>query len=94
MGANEILETLKTIATFEDTINIVAAKDMPIKQVCGISAQSIKSWRVVMSELNDVITALNGSEKAEDRIYSAAMSKALEIVMRANKYRREQWGHE
>lgn len=89
MGANEILETLSTIGTFEDTINIVAVKDMPIKRVCYISASSIKAWRVVMSEFNDVITALNGSDKEEDKIYRAAFSKALEIVMRANKYRRE-----
>lgn len=89
MRDREIYQTLATVSTYHDTLNTIAAKEMPVKRVCDISANSIKAWGVVMNEFNEVITALDGAEMAEDRIYRAAFGKALEIVMRANNFRKE-----
>lgn len=89
MSGNDICETLTSLSTYQDVVNGIALKDMPIRKACLISRNSIKAWGMVMDEFNDVITALNESKKAEDRIYKAAFCKALEIVMRANKFRRE-----
>lgn len=89
MGSNEICNTLAVLSTYQDTINTIAVKEMPIKKACKIASNTIHAWGVVMNEFNDVITTLEGSESAEDRIYRAAFCKALEIVMRANKYKRE-----
>lgn len=89
MGANEICNTLSELATYQETINTIAAQDLEVKKACNIASNSIKAWKVVMNEFNDVITALQGEERSEDRVYRAAFGKALEIVMRANKFRKE-----
>ena len=89
MWTNEICEVLAELGSFEDTINTIAARDMSIKKACSIAAKSIKAWCFVMSEFNDVITVLEGSDKPEDKIYRAAFCKAQEIVMLANKYRKD-----
>lgn len=94
MTNRKVCNTLKTIASYEDVIGSVAAEEIDVKKACVISANSITAWGVVMNEFNEVITTLAGAEKAEDKIYRAAFCKALEIVMRANNYRREQRGHE
>lgn len=89
MGTSEIYRTLACISTYQETLNQIAHKDMPVKKVCSISAQCIDSIGVIANEFNDVITTLSGSDAPEDKIYRAAFSKALEIVMRASHYRRE-----
>lgn len=88
MGTNEIYNTLSVISSYQDTLNTIGAKDMPIKKVCTISANSVKAWGVVINEFNDVITALEGESGIEDRVYRVAFMKALEIVFRAIKYKR------
>lgn len=89
MTSKRVCKTLEKIATFEDVIGTVADEEIQVKKACLISANSITAWGVVMSEFNDVITALAGAEAEEDRIYRAAFCKALEIVMLANKYKTE-----
>lgn len=89
MTSRKICNTLKTIASYEDVIGSVAAEELEVKKACVVSANSITAWGMVMSEFNDVITTLAGAEAEEDKIYRAAFCKALEIVMRANKYRTE-----
>jgi len=81
--SGDVKRVLRALAGFEDTINTIQAEDMPIKQCCLAAERSVDAWGVVINEFNDVVTALNGEEKAEDRIYRAAFSKALEIVSRA-----------
>ena len=89
MGTKEICNTLSELATYQDTINTIASRDMSIKTACKVAANSIQAWGIVMNEFNDVITALKGEESIEDRAYRAGFAKALEIVMRATKYRKE-----
>lgn len=89
MKPTAICQTLKTVSSFEDVVNSVAVKDMPVKKACVIGANSIEAWGVVMKEFNDVITALEGSKKLEDQVCRASFLKALEIVMRASHYKRE-----
>ena len=88
MSNNELFDTLASLSTYQDVVNGIALKEMPVKKACLISRNSIKAWGVVMDEFNDVITTLEGSTGEENRIYRAAFIKALEIVMRANNYRR------
>lgn len=90
MGNNELCSTLSELASYQDTINTIAARDMAIKKACKIAVNSIQAWGIVMNELNDVITTLDSENSSEDRAYRAGFGKALEIIMRANKYRREQ----
>ena len=85
---NEVKHTLACIATYQETLNQIAHRDMPVKKVCDISLNCIDSIGVIMTEFNDVITALENEEGLEDRVYRAAFCKALEIVMRASKYTR------
>lgn len=94
MSGNDICETLTSLSTYQDVVNGIALKDMPVRKACLISRNSIKAWGMVMDEFNDVIATLEGETGFENRVYRAAFKKALEIVMRANKYRREQRGHE
>ena len=89
MTSRKVCKALQTIASFEDVIGSVAAEEIEVKKACVISANSITAWGIVMSEFNDVITTLAGSEAEEDRIYRAAFCKALQIVMLANKYKTE-----
>lgn len=92
MSGRDICETLESLSGYQEVVNSVALKDMPIKKVCKIATNSVQAWATVMDEFNDVITTLEGAKKAEDMIYRAAFGKALEIVMRANKFRRERSG--
>ena len=89
IGTSEIYRTLACISTYQETLNQIAHKEMPVKKVCSISAQCIDSIGVIANEFNDVITALEGSQKIEDRVCRESFIKALEIVMRASHYRRE-----
>ena len=87
VGTSEVRRTLKHISSYQETLNEIAHRDLPIKKVCNISLNCIDSIGVIMNEFNDVITALEDSEDERDRIYRGAFQKALEIVMRANRYR-------
>lgn len=92
MGNNELCSTLAEIATYQDTINTIAAHDLAIKKACKVAINSVKAWGIVMNEFNDVITTLESEPGIENTAYRAGFAKALEIVMLANKYRREKSG--
>jgi len=87
MNKDEISRTLKTIGSFEEVLNSVSGEDMNVKGVCKVSQRSITAWGAVMNEFNDVITTLKDSPRETDRIYRAAFSKALQIVMIANRFK-------
>jgi len=89
MQSREVVKTLKIVSSFEDVIQTVAESDLNVSMACRVGANSVEAWGIVMSEFNDVITALMGARNDKDRTYRAAFIKALDIVMRANKYRRE-----
>ena len=89
LGTSEIYRTLACISTYQETLNQIAHKDMPIKKVCSISANCVDSIGVIVNEFNDVITTLQGSDVPEDKVCRESFIKALEIVMRASHYRRE-----
>ena len=88
MSNNELFDTLASLSTYQDVINGIALKEMPVKKACIISRNSIKAWGVVMDEFNDVIATLDGVDGLENRAFRAGFIKALEIVMRANNYRK------
>ena len=89
MQSREVVKTLKVISSFEDVIQTVAESDLEVSTACRVGANSVEAWGIVMTEFNDVITALMGARNDKDRTYRAAFVKALEIVMKANNYRRE-----
>ena len=89
MQSREVVKTLKTISSFEDVIQTISESDLEVSTACRVGATSVQAWGIVMTEFNDVITALMDARNDKDRTYRAAFIKALEIVMRANKYRRE-----
>ena len=85
---NQITHTLKTIGSFEEVLKSVSGEDMNVKGVCKMSQQSINAWGIVMNEFNDVISTLENTSGVENRAFRAGFVKALEIVMRANNYRK------
>ena len=66
MSNNELFDTLTSLSTYQDVVNGIALKEMPVKKACLISRNSIKAWGVVMDEFNDVITTLEGSKGEEN----------------------------
>lgn len=88
MSSNDICDTLTSLSTYQDVVNGIALKEMPVRKACLISRNSIKAWGVVMDEFNDVISTLEGVGGIENRAFRAGFIKALEIVMRANNYRK------
>lgn len=89
MTKTEISRTLKVIAKYEGAINRASGEELEIKNTCKILQGLLDSWGVVMNEFSDVISTLSSSESDTDRAWKAAFTKALQIVMSANRYKGE-----
>ena len=75
-------KALKDIESFEDVINSVACKNIPVRTVCRIAMRSIKAWNNVLHEMNDVIGALpDEPEDSYNYGYRQSCVKFRELIM-------------
>ena len=59
------------------------------KQACIVAVNSMKAWRTVIHEMNDVVSVMSGTSDEVEKIYLSAFTKALKIVMYANRIKGE-----
>lgn len=83
MTSKETDKILRDIAGFEEVIQAVACKAIPVKTACRISQRSLGAWAAVINEINDVVATLpDEPSDSYDYGYRQACAKMRELILK------------
>lgn len=59
MRNEEAIKALKTIASYEDTLDYIKEHSVTVQDACNLAVKSLGAWEKVKAEINECLNAID-----------------------------------